>query len=183
MSIDGINNHFEFIRHPGKFSTVLKNMRRVDREKGFEKLIASITLTLSVQNVLHFPEMQWWMKEQNWNRIEEVIIVHNLYGPDVLNIQNLPIKYKKYIDSKYKKFIKDINNKWNNSIDEKSFCRKVEQRCSSILQHLWDKEPNTDAYERLWPWMEDLDAIRGESWKTSLPDIYKMIKECNVEKV
>ena len=183
MSIDGINNHFEFIRHPGKFSTVLKNMRRVDREKGFEKLIASITLTLSVQNVLHFPEMQWWMKEQNWNRIEEVIIVHNLYGPDVLNIQNLPIKYKKYIDSKYKKFIKDINNKWNNSIDEKSFCRKVEQRCSSILQHLWDKEPNTDAYERLWPWMEKLDAIRGESWKTSLPDIQKMIEECNVEKV
>lgn len=183
MSIDGINNHFEFIRHPGKFSTVLKNMRRVDREKGFEKLIASITLTLSVQNVLHFPEMQWWMKEQNWNRIEEVIIVHNLYGPDVLNIQNLPIKYKKYIDSKYKKFIKDINNKWNNSIDEKSFCRKVEQRCSSILQHLWDKEPNTDAYERLWPWMEKLDAIRGESWKTSLPDIQKMIEECNVKKV
>lgn len=179
MSIDGINNHFEFIRHPGKFSTVLKNMRRVDREKGFEKLIASITLTLSVQNVLHFPEMQWWMKEQNWNRIEEVIIVHNLYGPDVLNIQNLPIKYKKYIDSKYKKFIKDINNKWNNSIDEKSFCRKVEQRCSSILQHLWDKEPNTDAYERLWPWMEKLDSIRNESWKKSLPDIQKMIEECS----
>ena len=179
MSIDGINNHFEFIRHPGKFSTVLKNMRRVDREKGFEKLIASITLTLSVQNVLHFPEMQWWMKEQNWNRIEEVIIVHNLYGPDVLNIQNLPIKYKKYIDSKYKKFIKDINNKWNNSIDEKSFCRKVEQRCSSILQHLWDKEPNTDAYERLWPWMEKLDSIRNEAWKKSLPDIQKMIEECS----
>ncbi len=179
MSIDGINNHFEFIRHPGKFSTVLKNMRRVDREKGFEKLIASITLTLSVQNVLHFPEMQWWMKEQNWNRIEEVIIVHNLYGPDMLNIQNLPIKYKKYIDSRYKKFIKDINNRWNNSIDEKSFCRKVEQRCNSILQHLWDKEPNTDAYERLWPWMEQLDSIRNESWKKSLPDIQRMIEECS----
>ncbi len=179
MSIDGINSHFEFIRHPGKFSTVLKNMRRVDREKGFERLIASITLTLSVQNVLHYPEMQWWMKEQNWNRIEEVIIVHNLYGPDILNIQNLPIQYKKYIDKKYKKFLIDLNAKWNNSVEEKSFCRRVEQRCKSILMHLWDKEPNVDAYDRLWPYMEQLDAIRNEDWKQSLPDIAQMIKECN----
>ena len=67
----------------------------------------------------------------------------------------------------------------NNSIDEKSFCRKVEQRCNSILQHLWDKEPNTDAYERLWPWMEQLDSIRNESWKKSLPDIQRMIEECS----
>ena len=26
----------------------------------------------SLQNVLHYPEMQWWMKEQNWSRIEPV---------------------------------------------------------------------------------------------------------------
>ena len=179
MSIDGINHHFEYIRHPGKFSTVLKNMRRVDREEGFEKLIASITLTLSVQNVLHYPEMQWWMKEQNWNRIEEVIIVHNLYGPDILNIQNLPNQYKTYIDEKYKKFLIDLNAKWNNSVKEKSFCRRVEQRCKSILMHLWDKEPNANAYKRLWPYMEQLDTIRNEDWQQSLPDISQMIKECN----
>ena len=62
MSIDGINKHFEFIPSR-KFATVLKNMRRVDREDGFEKLIAS-TSTLSIQNVLHYLKMQWWMKEQ-----------------------------------------------------------------------------------------------------------------------
>ena len=183
MSIDGINSHFEYIRHPGKFSTVLKNMRRIDKEQGLERLIASVTLTLSLQNVLHYPEMQWWMKEQNWSRIEPVIIVHNLYGPAMLNIQNLPIEYKQYIDKTYKNFINRINDKWNNSVDEKAFCRKVEQRCKSILMHLWDKEPNANDYNRLWPWMESLDKIRNESWKASLPDIAQMIEECNEKKL
>jgi len=73
----------------------------------------------------------------------------------------------------------DLNAKWNNSVEEKSFCRRVEQRCKSILMHLWDKEPNVDAYDRLWPYMEQLDAIRNEDWKQSLPDIAQMIKECN----
>tara|TARA_B110000444_G_scaffold112502_1_gene106091 strand:- start:649 stop:1032 length:384 start_codon:yes stop_codon:yes gene_type:complete len=127
--------------------------------------------------------MQWWMKEQNWSRIEPVIIVHNLYGPKTLNIQNLPVEYKQYIDKKYKNFIKRINDKWNNSVDEKAFCRKVEQRCKSILMHLWDKEPNADDYNRLWPWMESLDKIRNESWKASLPDIAQMIEECNEKKL
>ena len=44
MSIDGINKHFEFIPHPGKFSTCIKKHASVDREDGFEKLIASIIL-------------------------------------------------------------------------------------------------------------------------------------------
>tara|TARA_A100001035_G_C27785324_1_gene504039 strand:+ start:397 stop:2649 length:2253 start_codon:yes stop_codon:yes gene_type:complete len=183
MSIDGINKHFEFIRHPGKFSTVLKNMRRVDREDGFEKLIASITLTLSIQNVLHYPEMQWWMKEQNWNRIEEVIIVHNLYGPDVLNIQNLPVVYKKYIDKKYKNFLDRLYARWDSNVDEVAFCRRVEQRCKSILTHMWDKEPDEVAYEGLWPWMERLDKIRNESWQDSLSDIAQMIKDCDGKEI
>ena len=98
--------------------------------------------------------MQWWMKEQNWNRIEEVIIVHNLYGPDVLNIQNLPVVYKKYIDKKYKDFLDRLYARWDSNVDEVAFCRRVEQRCKSILTHMWDKEPDEVAYEGLWPWME-----------------------------
>ena len=41
MSIDGINKHFEFIPHPKVFNCI-KKYKRVDREDGFEKLIASI---------------------------------------------------------------------------------------------------------------------------------------------
>tara|TARA_B110000305_G_scaffold242206_1_gene321201 strand:+ start:10393 stop:12054 length:1662 start_codon:yes stop_codon:yes gene_type:complete len=179
MSIDGIYEHFEYIRHPGKFSTVEKNMRRLDSEEGFDRLVPSVTLTLSTMNVLHFLDMQWWMKEQNWKRINQVIIIHNLYGPEFLNIQNLPTDYKMYIDKRYKQYILAINRRWNITDEDKAYCKLVEIRLNSILTHMWDKEGNKEEFKRLWETTHQLDKIRNESWQVSMPEFEKMMKECN----
>lgn len=79
MSIDGIYEHFEYIRYPGKWNTAYKNMKRIDNNE-FTNLKASVTMTVSIMNVLHLLDMQWWMREQNWNTIDSNIIVHNLYA-------------------------------------------------------------------------------------------------------
>jgi len=182
MSIDGIYEHFEYIRHPGKFATVEKNMRRIDSEKGFDRLVPSVTLTLSTMNVLHFLDMQWWMKEQNWKRINEVIIIHNLYGPESLNIQNLPNNHKVYIEKRYKQYMLAIKRRWHDSDEDLAYCKNVETRLNSILQHMWDKEGKEEHYKQLWKYTSELDKIRNESWQDVMPEFEKMMRECNDSK-
>lgn len=176
MSIDGIYEHFEYIRHPGKWSAVEKNMRRIDNEVGFDNVKASITMTVSIMNVLHILDMQWWMKEQNWNRIDENIIVHNLYGPVHLNTQNLSNEMKRYITDRYQKFLNDIKRRWTG---DNAWYNIVETRLNSILTHMNAVEQNLDNWKSFFYNIEKLDKIRKENWKTSLPEIYNMIEYCN----
>lgn len=176
MSIDGIYEHFEYIRHPGKWSAVEKNMRRIDNEVGFDRVKASVTMTVSIMNVLHILDMQWWMKEQNWSRIDQNIIVHNLYGPVHLNTQNLSNEMKRYITDRYQKFLNDIKRRW---LGDNAWYNIVETRLNSILTHMNAVEQNLDNWKSFYYNIEKLDENRNENWKTSLPEIYNMIEYCN----
>lgn len=174
MSIDGIYEHFEYIRHPGKWKTAYNNMTRIDNNE-FTNLQASVTMTVSIMNVLHLLDMQWWMREQNWNTIAHSIIVHNLYGPTHLNTQNLPKSMKNYITERYNKFLEDIQKQWP---DDAGFLNLVEQRLSSILHHMHAVDDNPDEWKSFFYHTEKLDKIRGENWKESLPEIEQMIRYC-----
>ena len=176
MSIDGIYEHFEYIRHPGKWSAVEKNMLRIDNEVGFDNVKAGITMTVSIMNVLHILDMQWWMKEQNWNRIDETIIVHNLYGPVHLNTQNFSNEMKQYITDRYQKFLNDIKRRW---VNDHAWYNIVETRLNSILTHMNSVEQNLDNWKSFFYTTEKLDKIRKENWKISLPEIRIMIEYCN----
>lgn len=174
MSIDGIYEHFEYIRYPGKWSAAYKNMKRIDSAKDLDHVTASITMTVSILNILHILDMQWWMKEQNWNSIEQNIIVHNLYGPEFLNTQNLPTEMKKYISDRYYKFINDIKEQWPT---EMAFTNLAEVRLGSIIQHMNAKEMDPEKWEEFKKNTAKLDTIRKESFRDSIPEIYQMIEK------
>jgi MoaA/NifB/PqqE/SkfB family radical SAM enzyme len=182
MSIDGIYEHFEYIRHPGKWSAAYKNLCRVDKEDGLENVRASITMTVSIMNVLHLLDMQWWMREQKWNRIESSIIVHNLYGPKHLNIQNLPPEMKKYVTDRYYKFLKDIQeiSLWPN---DPSWYHIVSQRLLGILQHMNDAKDDPAEWKNFLSETQKLDKIRNEDWRESLPEIAQMIQICSAQEM
>lgn len=179
MSIDGIFEHFEYIRHPGKWNTAYKNMKRIDKDD-FTNLKASVTMTVSIMNVLHLLDMQWWMREQNWNTIDHNIIVHNLYGPNHLNTQNIPKNMKTYITNRYHKFYKDIRKQWP---DDKGWLSIVETRLEGVLQHMNEVDDDPEQWKLFFTTGEKLDKIRGEDWKESLEDIYKMIKFCTAKEI
>lgn len=175
MSIDGIYEHFEYIRYPGKWSTAYKNLQRIDTDESLSNVKASITMTVSIYNVLHFLDMQWWVKEQNWNRIDHNIIVHNLYGPRHLNTQNLSSDMKRYITERYTKFMDDTKERWPT---ENEWLWKLDTRTNSILTHMNDKEQNVQDYNEFVKQSEALDKVRGENWKKSCPEVYQMIQHC-----
>ena len=179
MSIDGIYEHFEYIRYPGKWNTAYKNMKRIDNSE-FTNLKASVTMTVSIMNVLHLLDMQWWMREQNWNTIDSNIIVHNLYGPDYLNTQNIPKSMKSYINNRYRKFYVDIRKKWP---DDNAWISLTETRLEAVLTHMNSVEDDPSQWKTFFASGNKLDEIRKENWKESLEDIYKMVQFCTAKEM
>jgi len=179
MSIDGIYEHFEYIRYPGKWNTAYKNMKRIDNNE-FTNLKASVTMTVSIMNVLHLLDMQWWMREQNWNTIDSNIIVHNLYGPDYLNTQNIPKSMKSYITNRYRKFYVDIRKKWP---DDNAWLSLTETRLEAVLTHMNSVEDDPSQWKTFFASGKKLDEIRKENWKESLEDIYKMVQFCTAKEM
>lgn len=175
MSIDGIFEHFEYIRYPGKWSSAYKNMVRIDSEEGFEKVIAGVSLTLSIMNVLHVLDMQWWMLEQTWERIDPVITVHNLYGPPFYNIQNLTDEQKEYVKVRYEKFINDIKRRWPNAVEHTD---RIEDKLKSVIRHMMEIPQNKEDYIKFLSESKILDNARSQDWREVLPEIEEMISSC-----
>jgi len=175
MSIDGIFEHFEYIRYPGKWSSAYKNMVRIDSEDGFERVIAGVSLTLSIMNVLHVLDMQWWMLEQTWERIDPVITVHNLYGPPFYNIQNLTDEQKEYVKVRYEKFINDIKRRWPNAVEHTD---RIEDKLKSVIRHMMEIPQNKEDYIKFLSESKILDNARSQDWREVLPEIEEMISSC-----
>ena len=180
MSIDGIYEHFEYIRHPGKWTACERSMRRIDTEEGFERVHAGIALTLSIYNVLHLLDMIWWHKDQDWKRLQDWIIIHNLYGPTHLNVQNLPNEVKQYIDKRYNQFISDIQIRWR-SKEDRYWVRKTIQNLRSVLTHMWDAEPNPVDWKRFHDWTAKMDTIRSETFATTMPELQRVFDEARAK--
>lgn len=172
MSIDGIYEHFEHIRFPGKWSKVDKGVIKVDSDHRLKNTKASYTVTLSIMNVVHILDMIWWHKEQKYVRINPNIVVHNLYYPKFYNIVNLPLEIKVIIRNLYTQFINDIYKRWP---DDSGWCRQVQQTLTSILTHMDSQEPDEQELPKLFKFQSNLDKIRKEDWKTSLKDIAELL--------
>lgn len=173
MSIDGIYEHFEYIRHPAKWDAVDRNLKKVDVDSRLANTTASFSVTLSTMNVVHLLDMMWWSKEQKFKRINPNIVVHNLYRPEYYNIQNLPVDVKSMISNLYENFIDDIYRRWANDIE---WCNKTEKTLRSVLAHMNELEPNAAHFKAYFHRQESLDRIRKENWKESLSGISDIIQ-------
>jgi len=172
MSIDGIYEHFEYIRHPGKWNKVNKSIRKVDSDTRLKNTTASYTVTLSIMNVVHILDMIWWHKEQNYNRVNPNVIIHNLYYPKFYNIVNLPEPTKVIIKNLYADFINDIHKRWPTSV---AWCKKVEATLTSIINHMDSAEADPTELPKYIQRQEALDKHRSEDWNESLKGISDLL--------
>lgn len=173
MSIDGIENHFTYIRHPGNWKSAERGIQKIDRDTRLKNITACFTTTLSILNVLHILDMFDYTINNSWNRIDSNIIVRCVRGPEYYNIQNLPEYVKNSIKKRYMLYIKNISKK-NISIVKK---RHINNILNQIISYMYEKEPNEMHFERFFTITEKLDTIRNENWKISLPELYSLLKD------
>lgn len=168
MSIDGIFEHFEHIRFPGKWKTVERNLTKIDKDPRLANTTTTFTITLSIMNVIHVLDLIWWLKEQKFDRINPNVVVHNLYWPKFYNIQNLPTEVKVIVENLYKTFIDDIYKRWSKDVE---WCNKTEKTLTSVITHMNETDPDLEEFNNFFKRQDALDKIRKEDWKTSLKGI------------
>lgn len=122
-SIDGIENTYNYIRHPANWKDVYHKLNLI-KEKICSKFIFSITFTLQIYNILEIDNIIKLKRELN-----TILTCIALYEPNYLDVRNSPESLKKYslenimkiipLDKNEKKFITDVVNKINQSPNDR----------------------------------------------------------------
>jgi len=95
ISIDGIKDQFEYIRHPAKWSNLLETVEWCNQQQNF---IWGIVSTVSNLNVYYLDSMLETF--DSWGK--QNVFLNILENPTFYSITNLPDRMKNIITKKYK---------------------------------------------------------------------------------
>ena len=88
FSIDGIQSRFEYMRWPGKWNTLLKNL---DQYKTITDNF-SVSYTISAVNAIYYDETVAWFEKENLRYNHNVV-----YNPQWAGLPNMPVKIKQHL--------------------------------------------------------------------------------------
>ena len=153
VSIDGINDVFNYQRTPAKFSAVYKNMLRL-QENDRINLKAWFAFTVTPFNVFHLPEfMKWKLTESGLTKFNPVdgarpvITPHMCHSPKYYNVKVLPKDLKQEVVNHYADY-----RKWILNTD---FDDKVKKGFIKILDGVEKFMLSEDYAEKMVDWIPD----------------------------
>ena len=94
LSIDSVNNNYEYVRWPAKFSTIEKNLAVIST---YTNTSLTIQPVWSLNNIFYINEfLDWWHK---WFTTNKEILIKNvvMHRPHFMTIQNLPVRYRRQL--------------------------------------------------------------------------------------
>jgi MoaA/NifB/PqqE/SkfB family radical SAM enzyme len=163
FSIDGINDRFEYMRHPAKWDTCISN---------FEKAIAlrdkhkNITLgwciTLSSLNIYYLPETL----EYFCNSFKKVSMYLNLvHGPEYFNISTLAPD------------VKDVVRKRLSDLKQQSWLNDdIANQVDGIINFMNTDNYSDKNFDRLLNHIDTHDKYRKENYYETFPEFGELIK-------
>lgn len=149
ISVDGIQEQFEYMRHPANWQQVLDNIIKYKKLSRIHSNIqVAITVTVSVYNI-------WYLNDivKYFNDLEIECGINILHNPENMNIRILPDNVKKLVEEKNTNF-SSVTNFMNMDIDDS------EQLFANFFY-------NT----------HKIDTIRQQDFTKVFPEFYEIIKE------
>ncbi len=174
-SIDGTGAVDEYIRFPSRWSTIERNLQRLNDTPA--KITTWISYTVQVYNILHLVDMIDWKLNSNLSNINHVkkspiITPHPLHNPSFLNCQLLPPSYKNLVSKKFSSYLQSIQGK---SFSGSNFSSELVY--SSVEKILFGYEKfmyandRSDQILKFWNYTKKLDNIRNQSVEDTLPEL------------
>lgn len=167
-SIDGVNETNEYIRYPSKWSAIDKNFKGLAE---IEHLDLKVTPTLTVFNALECDRVIEYVKSVSveYNKKIEIDYLFNSSIPS-FDCTIIPVDYRKTVVARLKKLADD---EW---IKKSIFTSNSVESLISILESPQNKNVLTliDDFFKL---TNSQDAYRKQSFKDSLPEVYKALNE------
>jgi organic radical activating enzyme len=177
VSIDGIGEVNDYIRTPSKWSTIEKNLRRLDQAS--PNLTLWLSVTIQIYNVYHVTEMIRWKLESGLKRFNSsmrlpFITSHVLHHPKYLNIRTLPPQTKAKVAQHYADFglwfhewsLKNIND----SDKRKKLQEKLSAQLSAYLDYM-NKEDWSHLLKQFTKYTKDLDVLRKQDFSIIAPEL------------
>lgn len=148
MSIDGIDDKFEYLRYPGKWEETIKVMDHILNLKNELtcEVYTMAGLTYSILNMLDADNIYDWLR----NKIGDVYI-NMVNSPEYLSLHIVPESVKSHIRT-------NIKN-------------------SEVLGYIDIKSPNLLLWKQFIIWMKRQDLYRNQDFKKVFPDFYQLIQQ------
>ena len=150
FSLDGINNRYEFMRHPAKWDHVLKNFRTLKAiSKHSDKYHICIAHTVSTLNVWYIPEFLEFFKDES-------IYLNLVHGPWHFCITNIPEDVKLVVEE---------------------HLGHEDPRVEEIINFMKGKESIPSEWEQFAPNVKGSDEYRKEDFREFFPEFYKVLTD------
>jgi sulfatase maturation enzyme AslB (radical SAM superfamily) len=147
-SIDGIGPVFEYVRFPGNWSAVEQNLISFKSLKSkVPNVFLTLSITIGVHNVLYFDQLYAWAQQHDYN-----LQIQNTNGRGQLALENFPSQH-----------IVSLENYLDSLPDS-----EAKTRLQSMAKNITGADPRWAEY------LNNLDLVRNNSWKTSLSRLYNL---------
>ena len=147
-SIDGVGDVFEYVRFPGNWASVEKNISDY-KKVALPNMKFFICPTIGLHNVLYINDLYNWSAENGYQFHSQ----GDAYGP--LSLTNFPVH------------LRDNLLNYLTSLPEST----IKQTLLSLSQHRQDNQTDSNYWIR---YLNQLDSIRGNSWRASLSKLYNL---------
>lgn len=150
LSIDGLENHFEYTRWPGKWQEVLSNIENY-KQSAVENhnIKLSIGHVVSIFTVYYLPEFYKWTLQNKFNDT----YISLLSDPEMYNIQSLPTNIKDKISEKITRY-----------------------KFDSVVKYMYLKD-SSQLFDQALHYTKILDQQREQSFEQTFPEFSQLLKE------
>lgn len=155
FSIDGIENKFQYLRHPGKWSDLINVF---EKTLSLDKFYVNICYSVTIFNILYVKEFIKWFEK--YNMLPDRLYFNLIWKPEYLNIKNLSQDSKQRI----KNYLDSIE------IDSRYF----NDRVAELISFMFDG--GQDLQQEFISRTSQLDLIRGEDFAKTFPELAEILK-------
>ena len=183
ISVDGINDVFDYIRYPSKFNEIEQTMHRIDQAPG--NFVLWIACTINTLSIWYLPEFFKWKIKQNFQRINNNTFRpycsdHPIHKPEIFNIKSLPKHIKLKVEKHLNDSIVEVNKVINNSdIDldmKEAYKNSTKNLFDSYITYM-NSEDLSIAFKSFFKFNDKLDQQRQQTFESYLPEWNKILKE------
>jgi MoaA/NifB/PqqE/SkfB family radical SAM enzyme len=157
FSADGIDDKFEYLRHPAKWLTFTNVFKEVLKHKNIH---SPICYSVSIYNVMYMNEFINWFK--SYNLPDNNLYFNLIFNPSYLSIQSLSIeqkeKIKSYLENSKTQYL------WLNL--------KVQEVVDFMMNNHVDLH-NKNEFNEI---TKNLDIIRQEEFNNTFPELSEILK-------
>lgn len=146
ISIDGIEEQFEYIRHPAKWSKLLHTIDWCNKQQNF---IWGIVSTVSNLNIYYLDSMLQTF--DSWGK--QNVFLNILENPKFYSIVNLPENIKSLVTKKY------VDN----------------QRLATTVAYMNNQKGDDLIWKKFLFWTKNKDKYRQQDFSFTFPDFHSII--------